>query len=58
MGGDLDGPSLEKFSDLVRQLLASKAHIPVADTVFEFFIDDQCKYKSWNEKVPEFKYDS
>ena len=61
IGGGLHSRSIEKFSDFCRHIFSQLVSIPIAETVFEYFIDCNRKFEMvfthWHDIVPDFKYE-
>lgn len=56
-GGNIKADSREKFSDYSRQIFSQGVALPIADTLYDYFLQGK-NFKHWSEKVPEFVYDT
>jgi len=57
IGGNVDLPSKEKFSDWVRDELGQLARFPNSGQVYDYYVDIKDNaFRMWTEIVPPFQY--
>ena len=54
-GAAIDAIHLDKFDVIVKEIFKTLV-FPRADTVFDFFLDDEFSFTSWEPKIPEFSF--
>ena len=57
LGGALESFFHDSFSGVVRHLFNQTTSLPLADTVYDYFLEHETIFKPWSQEVPEFKYD-
>ncbi len=57
-GSNLDDESQKKFDVFARKALMPLVQtFPVANTVYDYWIDDDGEFQPWSEMVPEYEFD-